>query len=59
MKKSSETLILFFKQNRDHLNYSDNFKLRIHRSLSWLKKAEETDELDSQFIYLWIAFNAV
>ncbi|MBP4134130.1 hypothetical protein [Gallibacterium anatis] len=23
-----------------------------------MKKAEETEELDSQFIYLWIAFNA-
>lgn len=53
-----DDLINHFKQNRDHLNYSDNFKLRIHRSLSWLKKAEKTEELDSQFIYLWIAFNA-
>lgn len=34
--------------------------LRLHRALSWLKKAEETSEdLDIQFITLWITFNAI
>ena len=37
---------------------SDSFRLRIHRSLSWLKQAEQTKELDFKFISLWIAFNA-
>ncbi len=45
-----------FKQNREQ--YSENFRLRIHRSLSWLKKAEQSEDLDTQFITLWIAFNA-
>ncbi|NEN76314.1 hypothetical protein F9B74_08260 [Pelistega sp. NLN82] len=45
-----------YKQNKEH--YSDNFRLRIHRSLSWLKQAEQTEELDFKFIALWVSFNA-
>jgi hypothetical protein len=35
--------------------------LRVHRSLSWLDRAEQLAaqrDLDGQFIFLWIAFNA-
>ena len=33
--------------------------LRVHRSLSWLNRAEkDRDDSDSAFIFLWIAFNA-
>lgn len=35
-----------------------NLSLRIHRALSWLKRAEQSEDLDGQFIFLWIAFNA-
>lgn len=35
-----------------------NLRLRIHRSLSWLRRAEQADDLDGRFIFLWIAFNA-
>lgn len=37
----------------------DRLSLRVHRALSWLKRAElcEDDE-DSRFIFLWIALNA-
>ncbi|STO55091.1 Uncharacterised protein [Canicola haemoglobinophilus] len=45
-----------YKENRDQ--YHDNFRLRIHRSLSWLSKAEAEEDLDMKFISLWIAFNA-
>ncbi len=40
-------------------DFSQSLSLRVHRALSWLAKAElcEDDE-DSQFIFLWIAFNA-
>ncbi len=49
-----------FKKNRDIAGYSNNFNLRIHRSISWLKKAEETvEDFDIRFITLWISFNAV
>ena len=32
--------------------------LKIHRALSWLRQAEITEDIDSSFIFLWIAFNA-
>lgn len=35
-----------------------NLRLRIHRALSWLKRAELANDLDGRFIFLWIAFNA-
>ncbi|MDG6896062.1 HEPN domain-containing protein [Volucribacter amazonae] len=37
---------------------SAQLSLRIHRSLSWLNKAEQSNDMDSQFIFSWIAFNA-
>lgn len=46
----------YYKQHR--LDYSDNFRLRIHRSLSWLRSSNEIDSLDHKFITQWIAFNA-
>jgi len=40
-------------------HFSDDLGLRVHRALSWLDKSEKSSEdLDSQFIFLWIAFNA-
>ena len=34
-------------------------RVRLHRAISWLRRAEaETEDLDAQFIFLWIAFNA-
>ena len=33
--------------------------LRVHRALSWLKRAEqEADDPDARFLFLWIGFNA-
>ena len=33
--------------------------LRVHRSISWLRRAEqEEDDLDVLFVLLWIGFNA-
>lgn len=40
--------------------YSTPFNLRIQRSLSWFKKALVLhDDLDMQFIMVWVAFNAL
>tara|TARA_R110000764_G_scaffold104356_1_gene189992 strand:+ start:323 stop:973 length:651 start_codon:yes stop_codon:yes gene_type:complete len=39
-------------------NHHENLTLRVHRSLSWLNRAEQAEDLDGQFIFLWIAFNA-
>lgn len=45
-------------RNFDEL-VSENDRIRIHRSISWLKCAEEQNENpDLKFISLWIAFNA-
>ena len=35
-----------------------NLGLRVHRAISWIKKAENEPDPDGQFIFLWIAFNA-
>ena len=35
-----------------------SLSIRIHRSLSWLGKAEQETDEDAQFIFLWISFNA-
>ncbi|WP_028485410.1 HEPN domain-containing protein [Hydrogenovibrio halophilus] len=32
--------------------------LRVHRAISWLAKAELSEDHDTRFIMLWIAFNA-
>lgn len=37
---------------------TENLKIRIHRALSWLHRAEQAQDADGQFIFLWIAFNA-
>jgi len=40
-------------------NYASNaLSLRLHRALSWLNKAEQVEDDDSKFIFLWIAFNS-
>ena len=39
--------------------HDETLSLRLHRALSWLDRAEQlADDPDSQFIFLWIAFNA-
>lgn len=55
---STSALKSFFDQHRDA--YPDNLNLRLHRALSWLQKAENSqDDLDIQFISLWVSFNAI
>jgi len=45
------------RQTRDQS--APELSLRIHRALSWLHKAELSEnDLDAQFIFLWISFNA-
>lgn len=38
--------------------WTQNFTLRMHRALSWLKAAHGSEDLDTRFVLLWIAFNA-
>tara|TARA_R110001583_G_scaffold150811_2_gene302789 strand:- start:5982 stop:6644 length:663 start_codon:yes stop_codon:yes gene_type:complete len=47
------------RQRQERDSYSLNLSLRIHRSLSWLDRAEQAEgDQDAQFVFLWIAFNA-
>ncbi|MCC4832813.1 hypothetical protein LMH66_09230 [Shewanella sp. 10N.7] len=47
------------KQREIRHDFPEGLALRVHRSLSWLAKSEQCqDDKDSQFIFLWIAFNA-
>lgn len=37
----------------------ENWRIRIHRAISWLQRAErETRDDDARFLFLWIALNA-
>ena len=36
----------------------EHLDLRIHRALSWLHRAEQCEDDDGAFIFLWIALNA-
>ena len=39
---------------------TDQFNLRIHRGISWLKKAIQLDgDIDLKFMSLWVSFNAI
>ncbi|WP_438863884.1 hypothetical protein [Neptunicella sp.] len=47
------------KQRNVREGFSEDLGLRVHRALSWLEKSEQcSGDLDSTFIFLWIAFNA-
>lgn len=46
------------RQRAERHNYSEGLALRVHRALSWLKRAEEANDNDARFIFLWISFNA-
>jgi hypothetical protein len=49
------------RQRAERAAWPTNLALRVHRALSWLHGAEKlaaAGDLDGQFVYLWIAFNA-
>lgn len=47
------------KQREIRGGFPEPLGLRVHRAISWMGRAEaEHDDLDVQFILLWISFNA-
>lgn len=47
------------KQRRLPDRFPQDMGLRVHRSISWIGRAErETGDPDAAFLFLWIAFNA-
>lgn len=49
------------RQRAERHTHPPNLALRVHRSISWLQRAEQLaaqSDRDGEFIFLWIAFNA-
>ena len=47
------------KQRANRDDFPEELGLRIHRTISWVGRAEKSsDDNDARFIFLWIAFNA-
>lgn len=47
------------KQRAIRAGFPETMGLRVHRSISWIGRAEACgDDHDARFIFLWIAFNA-
>ncbi|MGB5291682.1 MAG: hypothetical protein WBN41_09580, partial [Lysobacterales bacterium] len=47
------------RQREIRSRFPVSLKLRVHRALSWLYRAEqEVEDHDARFIFLWVAFNA-
>ena len=47
------------KQRSLRDGFPETMSLRVHRSISWIGRAESaSDDNDAKFIFLWIAFNA-
>ena len=50
--------VLKQRHRQERESQHPNLRLRVHRTLSWLDRAEQADDLDGRFIFFWIAFNA-
>ena len=50
--------ILKAKQRALRADFPETMRLRVHRSISWIGRAEAAEDDDARFIFLWIAFNA-
>ena len=50
--------VLKARQREERDRHSPGLALRVHRALSWLDRAEQCEDEDGRFIFLWIAFNA-
>jgi hypothetical protein len=46
------------RQRKERSTFPIGLSLRVHRSLSWLDRAEQCEDLDGKFVFLWISFNA-
>ena len=50
--------ILKTKQRELRAGFPETMGLRVHRSISWIDRAEDATDDDGRFIFLWIGFNA-
>ncbi|WP_411359940.1 hypothetical protein [Pseudidiomarina sp. YC-516-91] len=59
LELNHEMLKSYQRKQRDQ--WSTGLSLRVHRALSWLYRAQQErqrDDLDAEFLFLWIGFNA-
>ena len=50
--------VLKAKQRGLRAGFPETMGLRVHRSISWISRAEDASDDDGRFIFLWIGFNA-
>lgn len=59
MQESLDHTYLKEKQRALRERFPETMGLRVHRSISWIGRAEAAcEDRDAQFLFLWIAFNA-
>jgi hypothetical protein len=46
------------RQRAERAAWPEFLALRVHRALSWLNCAEQCEDEDGRFVFLWIAINA-
>lgn len=54
-----QDVVDYYSENK--MSFDEPFRIRIHRALSWFKKAKALNlkgELDLSFITMWIGFNS-
>lgn len=53
--------VRFKKRCAETNNCHQNWQIRVHRSLSWLKRASEFDarQPEAKFLFLWISLNSL
>lgn len=56
--RTVEYQLLKDRHRQERGNWHINLSLRVHRALSWLDRAEQCEDEDGAYIFLWIAFNA-
>ena len=58
MNPSLTYAVLKNKQREVRDRFPENLRLRTQRAISWIDRAEQADDDDGKFIFLWISFNA-
>lgn len=55
----ADKLKLKQRELRDQPDFPVEVEVKTHRALSWIRAAEGVNDIDSKFLFLWIAFNAL
>lgn len=58
MKSNMRHAELKSRHRAERGSWSEGLNLRVHRALSWLNRAEQCQDEDAKFLFLWVAYNA-